>query len=353
MFSTIVNCTILQVCQKMRRIEMLSKIMDYFKNFSDKVIHFPRTRFMNASFEKQTKEYDEIKKFEEPVTLNSIKKVINQAKQDAFDECTKLNMIIDISNADYIQTDYSKDADSEDEDEHVDDSKVSAQSYEKSDDEDDFVDDVVPTELESFAALDKEGQFPLCLEEYKSISTKDSVVAVKNPRSGKVTFVKKTSLCWFFNNHRKLSSDRTLRVRESDFITPSPHGNISVISDIIQELETISIGDFCLFQIPNKPYLLIALVKSFANMKERTWKKFVYKKESIVLSEANSNTGIAAAWFEVNSADRSLQVFNPGVGYISVSNYRKTIPVPEIIDGKRSQISFSVYNSIKNEVKIL
>ena len=356
MLSTLVNCSVLEVCQKMKRIEMVSKIIDYFKNISTKIINFPTTRFMNASFEKQTEEFEEIKKFNDPVNLDSLKKIILQAKQDAFDESKSLNMIIDISNANYMQADFSKDVDSKD-DKDEEDEEINAFDFDEgfdNEDEDDFVDPVDPTEVQSFSKFDEDAQFPVCLEEYQNISPKDNVVAIKNPHSGKITVVKKASLCWFFDNHQKLSSDRIMRVRESEFIPPSRDGNISEIPNVVEELEQISIGDYCLFQIPKQSHLLIGLIKGFANLNESNWKKTAYKKQCVNLTEANKEkVGVAATWFAVTTYEKKLKVYNPGTGFIFISNYRKTIQIPEIISGKRNLIPDSVYDCIKNKVKII
>lgn len=172
--------------------------------------------------------------------------------------------------------------------------------------------------------------------------------------SGKIKVVRKDTLCWYFNKHRKLSSDRRVLVREADFIPPSRNENDGIMLDMINEKKTISISDYCIFKIPNKDFLVIGLVKSFANMKQPNWKKLAYFKKSVELSEENKKkVGFPASFFALRSEDKTLQLYNVGIGYISISNYCKTIPPPIVFNGKRNRIPDNIYHAIKDEVKII
>ena len=59
-FAMQVNCTVLEFQHKLNKLEMMSKIFAH--NFDGKTINFPRTRFLNASYEKQTESFEEFSK---------------------------------------------------------------------------------------------------------------------------------------------------------------------------------------------------------------------------------------------------------------------------------------------------
>ena len=83
-FCMSVNCTILEFKYKIKRLKMMAKILVH--DFEKDVIHFPRTCFLNASFEKQEILFEELSKYREineVITIDLIKRVLNDAKETA------------------------------------------------------------------------------------------------------------------------------------------------------------------------------------------------------------------------------------------------------------------------------
>ena len=72
--NTVVNCSVLSAIQQLKRIQFLSDITSFDFPLHDQEINFPRTRFLNASYEKQDKVYNEIPQFDDSVTILNIKK---------------------------------------------------------------------------------------------------------------------------------------------------------------------------------------------------------------------------------------------------------------------------------------
>ena len=75
-FSTVVNCSVLDALHKLEKIQLLADEDAHNFQQEKQTIHFPRTRFMNAFNERQTKMYPEMVRFDVPVSIDSVNEVL-------------------------------------------------------------------------------------------------------------------------------------------------------------------------------------------------------------------------------------------------------------------------------------
>ena len=95
-FSTIVNCSVLDALRKLENIQLLSDINAIDLKSEEINIHFPRTRFLNASNEKQQKSY----------VIDTIQRVVKEARKDAWHEMKQLDINVSLAVAYQFQVDF-------------------------------------------------------------------------------------------------------------------------------------------------------------------------------------------------------------------------------------------------------
>lgn len=208
----------------------------------------------------------------------------------AHNYCKKLGMLVNIFAASDIQLKFTKSTvgnslfndieDNEDDEDikeqvncHNEDSSVYDPKGENDEaDEDD--NDLGPSreEIQTFSGFDEETEFPECLEQNETnLSSDIRFVTIKDIQS-RTHLVRKSWLCWFFNNHHKVSNDRLKRVQEGNDKTKTTdfesHSHIHEPA----KRSIIRISDYCIFRILQKNYYLIGLVKGFANAARRNEK---------------------------------------------------------------------------------
>lgn len=390
-FSMIVNCTILEFSHKIKRLEMLATVVS--TEFEDFPLKFPASRFLNGSYEKQTEKFDILKQFDvtdNDITTQSIINVLEDARKMAEDDCKKLGMSIDISAASEIQLKFKETTfenrsfndveDDEDDEEIEEDEENNEDSLVEGDPEemnlfeenreenlevDESAGDVtngqipvsipVPSleELEIFSAYEDESEFPECLDtDETSISPEDRYVLIRDTNK-KVKKVRKSSLCWFFNNHHKLSSDRLRRVQQSDNSQRSINVDVQTHVIMPKKESTIRITEYCVFEIPEKNFHLIGLIKYFKIITEKSDKKRMYYKHDVeVCDENEEKIGVFAMWFTINRENRTLNVFPMEQhSYIPLKYYRMTIPPPIIVNNKRNVLEELTFEEIGYIVK--
>lgn len=396
-FSMMVNCSILGFSHKIKQIEMLATAASY--KFLDFPLEFPKPRFLNGSFEKQTDTFDVIKQFQEnnsEITVESIIKVLEDAKQMAIDDCKKLGMSIKIAAASEIQLKFKDSVvenqsfrdveDDEDDEDHNEEDEEDHNEEDDDNNEDPMLDEAlglaainrdqamdpdainflvenevandvtldnssVPSkeDLEFFSAFDEELDLPECLPDVPTLSSTGPFVAIKTTKDKlkKQKHVRKSSLCWFFNNHHKLSSDRLRRVQQSDISQKSIHSDVPSRVTMPNKESTVRISGYCVFEIPDKEINLIGIIKGFANVKEKTAKKRMYYKQDVDVNDENKeNIGVSATWFGVNLTDKTLKIFPMEHNYILLKHYQLTIPPPVLVNGKRNVLEESTVSEI-------
>ena len=326
-FSTVVNCSVLDALHKMERLQLMADI-NGFDFGPNETIHFPRTRFLNASNEKQVKTFPELKKIDDPVSIETIRKIILEAKNDAQNEIKHLGMKVPLTAADKIQVDFHETA-SEDFFDDIDAEDV--RRYEIADSNEI---DSVDKDVEILSVLDKTLNLPDFAEKFPYLKDDSPETVIKDSK-GNPEVVKKSSLCWFFSNkNKKLSSDRNIRVREAE------SRNITDIHRLeISELrrqEKFHINEYCLFKTADSESCLIGLISGFAYMNETTWKEIAYYKTFVEIGKSSQkNVGVLARWFVVDSDTRSLVLYPIKIhGYVDINQYKLSIPAPVQENGK-------------------
>ena len=356
-FSMVVNCTILEFKHRIKKLEMMAKVLAH--DFGEDNINFPRTRFLNGSYEKQEIVFEELNKYKdsnEEITLDFLIQVLDDAKRTAFADCIALNMRVDILSADKIQLKFKKDNNDvifldeeiEEEEEEILEVEEEPNGAEENFDEDIIEPPIEPEELQIFVGHDDDAdQFPECIDNRGRILPSDPLTCIRD-RRGNVKTIRKSTLCWFHNNNRKLSADRLVRVRECN--VPRNCDTIYPIIEMVQQLQIIYISEFCIFRMPEKDYYLIGQIKGFCNIKEATPKKRLYTKKFVEINEHNRlNIGCSAMWFAINHINKTLEVVPMQThGYLEISNYHITIPPPIFVNGKKNVIKDDVYVEIRN-----
>lgn len=323
--STVVNCNVSEAIRRLQKVQLLSDTNSSNFEAEGELIHFPRTRFLNSQNERQDKIYSEIPKFKDPVTIKTIKEVLSKAKKNAWADIKRLGMNEHISSAENIQTEFK--------------STTEDNTCDSIDEEDSRTFDVL--DEDETDSEDEDIQFltnpkldlPESDKKTKDVNETSAETFVMNS-SGKLKLVKKTSLCWFYdNNNVKLSSDRNSRVRESADREPYKVRDQEITG--ASKLNEIYIQDYCLFQSDDSNYCLIGAINGFGHMEKKTWTEIAYRKNHVNLEKYNNSKdknvvkiGVYARWFNVKP-DGSL-VLHPIKchGYIDIEQYRLTIPTP-------------------------
>lgn len=348
-FSTVVNVSVLGALRRIKQIQLLSEILAFgFDKLEHKII-FPRTRFLNASNEKQEETFEEIPRFPLPLTIESIKQVMSQARADARETAEALGMK-GAENAEYEV--HLKSIDSPDFTDIVDDEPDIQMHGDADDDEDD--DRPCDAELKILQNRRKPINLPDFSDNNKEVTPEGPTVVVIDSL-GNRKVVKKSSLCWFLDNRHKLSSDRLLRVKQGENKTTSFSHSEEVTGS--QKLDEIHTNDFCIFQTEHTSGMtgncVIGLVSGFGYMIKGTKSQRAYpqnyakiRPEKKTKEGEKKVLGVLARWFAVNPLDKSLSINTKFTqGLIPISQYRLTIPYPESVNG-RFCLDDNVYNEI-------
>lgn len=376
-FSTVVNCSVLSALHKVQRIQVMNDTLAYDWADDSEHIHFPRNRFLNGSFERQKSVYEELPSFDLPTSIETIKVVLDKAKSDAYKIVSELGMDVRKSTANKYQGKKASDSTRSSPSAHAQSSLVIT-SDEESDSEEidnttlEFLENSLnPINLREFA--DNEG----------NIGPSSNKVLVKDS-SGKVTVVKKSGLCYSLDcTNKKMSSDRLLRVRQSDDKIPITFRE-NKITDVKRERK-IYIQDYCVFKCIDSDDYLIGLICDIAFMaidegKKLKWKETTYRKSFVEVEDGEEKESVEeiedeeeeavktgkkgqkkrknvkktlsvfGRWFCVNPETRRLVLMSfDRQGYVPVRNYHLTIPPPELVNGE-FHICESVWNQISSLV---
>ena len=207
------------------------------------------------------KSYPEMIRIDKAVSMDSIKDVLMTAKMDAWNETKRLRMSVPIIVADDIQTKFHGNIPEnfcdiiEEEDIQQDEAVIEGEI--DSDDKD----------MRLLSDANSHLNFPDLEDNVKFLTPKDSITVVKDEK-GKLRYVKKSTLCWYFSNHnKKLSSDRNIRVKKCG---ANSFRNIyqAEVTETGRQNQ-IHKKDYCVFEIENSDKCLLRLISGFAYMKEK------------------------------------------------------------------------------------
>ncbi|CAG9814094.1 unnamed protein product [Phaedon cochleariae] len=143
-----------------------------------------------------------------------------------------------------------------------------------------------------------------------------------------IMVVRKSTLCWLFTKNRsKLSSDRTIRVRSEKKLDPTG----SVMSRPMKS-NIISIGDWCIFENNfkyKKTDFIIGCVLSFKYLSKKG-KQTEYAKHFVNISELNvkSSIGCLANWYDIEEDGGLSNSTMNKYGFCDISNYKISVPEP-------------------------
>lgn len=351
-YSTIVNCSVLEAINRLRKIQLQEDITIY--NFQEVGldINFPRKKFCHASFEtrqcsKNTSEIPNISNCD--INLESIRRTLDNAKSDAFSAITKLGMQVSIDEADNCDiknipddtSDIAQDIarETEEDCESVPDDLFTNEDYVDDDDNDEeFLNDV--DYLSNIRDLD----LPDCSKRVTSSDEKSPYLSVRN-HDGNEKLVRKSALCWLLNKGKqKLSTDRLQRVQQCE----ANKKNIYVCQEIdtVTEADEIQVGEWCLFKSEKTEDHLVGSILGFAYFDQKTWKKTEYSNDFAKIKGNVKNLGVLCHWYKVTE-DRNLHILPVLThGYIGIEYYRLTIPKPTF-ETDILRLTPSVYNVIK------
>ena len=159
-------------------------------------------------------------------------------------------------------------------------------------------------------------------------------------------YIRKSTAVWLFNEGERLSSDRLIRVRDSqpfDVLTTE-----HVQDDDLHVAETISTGDMCVFAIDKD--IKIGRVLQFAYLTEKQ-KKIRQCKDKTVAIKCNNEIGVLCTWFiKVPQLER---VFTLQSSPSSDTHFYVTLETYICTLGKSSLMSMETVRQITNETYAL
>ncbi|KAL1488717.1 hypothetical protein ABEB36_014516 [Hypothenemus hampei] len=223
-FSTVVNCSLLDVIHKVKRIQLQENISSL--DFSQLGINFnfPRGKYFHASFDIQNDNTASpspiLDKSDMIPSFETIKSIVEQAKTDAYKMITELGIIIEINSADNIQiqsvinqvidndNQYSSDEEDSILDESSDESFIINELLKDSRVELDVteISDVIcatsTSDLISLSSIEGTFVFPDNKTTKKQLDETSPFTVIKDSQE-KEYVVRKSSICWMFNDKSK------------------------------------------------------------------------------------------------------------------------------------------------------
>lgn len=270
--------------------------------------------------------------------ISEINSAINQAKLDAFSDVKSLGMIIEFNKCENVliknNSDIFEDIDDDPEnsEEQVLDSELPNQEDNSlnSDESAEFLKDLT-------VFLGVRGNLELKnYDKYKSHIGPQSKFIMVHDELGKEFVVRKSSLCWFFSgNSTNLSSDRLLRVRDSElekYNKKSSSKNNSLLF-YKKKCSEIYAGEWCIFERVDCKKHYIGNVLHFGYMTGATKRSLEYSSNYASVSGNTKDIGVLFHWYkpEGDPGNFVLVSFeNHGHGYINIDKYVYTIREPKI-----------------------
>ncbi|KAJ8686027.1 hypothetical protein QAD02_021820 [Eretmocerus hayati] len=374
-FARAVNCSVLEAMRISQRLQMLSDILAFdFTKYGER-IHFPRKNYLNPSCEKLTNmelcinvENDPI--FQNPLSVSSLDAVLRKAKEDAFTSFTKLgmkNVKIQVALKTHIQP-TTVDTDLDDhEQQDIDNpeeeiqfrnlagkpiaSTASEEMEEVLDDEERNDEGLMPLGFRQ----------PVQLKDYSlrhPIVKEDDPYLVLSDGHGPDKVVRKTGFIYMCaQDHNKLSSDRLVRVQQSEMDQRSYAQISRPVINSVGKLDEVFIFDWCLFKSADFDGCLIGFVLGFVYKEEKNWTKMSYSKKSVKVlgtvqgKNMDEKIGVQCDWYSLGEERNGRVVLEFDdtylAGYVGLDQYCTTIPTA-ILEGHQIFIPVTVSEVIKD-----
>lgn len=112
-----------------------------------------------------------------------------------------------------------------------------------------------------------------------------------------------------------------------------------------KKLDVIFKGDWVLFENPKSKKCLIGLVLSFPFFEERNWRNIEYTYEYAYIKNNKKNIGVLCSRFVVENC-QLLPADVSTHGFITINQYKLTIPKPKFTDEK-FYVDAQIYERIK------
>lgn len=252
--SMVANCTVSDAINRLQKIQLQHEIISTdFEEMGERII-FERTHNLNPSWDKQKNTIiTDVPDFSHlfPISEDSLKTVMEEALSAAKETINSFGM-----NAEQLKpTEISMDLINASKNDLLDDDEIQdtldINSTSPAQDNNHNKDDNDDDDISFFDNLNDDLQ----LKDYIGIFNPDDetspVVRVVDPRSGESKVVLKTTYCYCLQNEAtKLSSDRTVRVRQS-VVDKNPHGKSVEDIEIFTKL---FIGDWCIFKVTKNEF---------------------------------------------------------------------------------------------------
>ena len=268
--------------------------------------------------------------FLEPVNITSICAAMQKAKNDAFAAISNLGIQAKLEDANSIMSDIFSSEQADLTDEIFDEERDIEVRQAQNNVSEEF--DRIESGSEGFNVQeDFEGEISLkdYSTNYNIGQESSSLLEVVDSVSKK--FIRKTSYIWLLGKESaKLSSDRLERVKDTGNMKTTASGPITAI----QKLETISIGQWCIFSSSLDQRGLIGQVHDFGYMMEKKLKDIKYSGDSAYIARGTKILGVQCTWFDLHSnGNITIKKDILSHGYIDITSYVITIPPPVRMNG--------------------
>lgn len=328
-FSTIVNFSILECQQRVRRADY---ICDSQFNLKDTII-FPRAQ-------RKTK-----KATASPVFYPTLPEdyEIEYAVLDSFSRAKKRAIAFGMASASVKvpecflphvpMSDLAKEKsptpsyeeDLSDEEELVADDSDNVEEATHDQEQDDAVEDLLVVSTGS-----------LGLRSYSNVEVTESSPFVNvSDANGKPAAIRKSSYLYLCDGGDlegvlKLSSDRLLRVMQSKKTPQKTSLPTCHDLSVPHKEEFVAIGDWCAFKSEDKS-IAVGRIEAFRYLKGDTWKKQEYSELSAPTTPPTRNArglGVLCSWYSINKSKMLIPTSMDIHGFYNISNYICTLPRP-------------------------
>lgn len=371
-FSTVVNYSMLEIIQRIRRIQFLQDVVNDLKDS----YCFPRENVSRLGYSR-----NENNPSSENINDDDIEKIVMSALDDALETMKDVGITV-VSEDSYLsanvpviklldiyQPETSQKGTNEviNDDDLVDDPdsnnlvnyKLDSHNISLTSDllqcdteereiESLILDDLIDPNLINF--LDD-----LDLKDYNETKYESEDFFENSPfikvlfKSSKTMVLRKSSLCWLFSSKKtKLSSDRLLRVQQK--VLSSSESRTTLF--VPEQQSYVNLGDWCIFKCSSTSIsFMIGRILSFRYMKG-VGKKTEYSLSKVSVLEAKMNKGKFSClcnWYNMDNASGTISLSNQAHEFSDIGNYVVTIPHPTRVvnsDGHDCSVKFKFTEDI-------
>lgn len=350
-YSTVVNCSVLEALHKLRRIQLQEYVSVHQFHTDGEKLFFPRNKHLHAHYDEKSKYSsgsnppDVFFDSKIPVNIDTMHNALIKSKKDAHTAISKLGVKLDKKVADDLDVNEIDDLlvgdDVSDDDYHG--VEEEEEEVEEEEDDDDDEDDN-ESDLEKNKKEDEGINEPMEVDgDFET--RKMSQFLTRKRNDGEIEYVRKSTIVWQLNKTtNKLSSDRMVRVKESELMTQKK--NLVLCNG---KSDRIFVRDWCLFKRVDNDKSLVGYLLNFVYPDEKTWRKAEYSGKYANIEKNTKEIEVMCDWYAVNK-DRSLKLVTSYTrGYVPISNYKFTL-IPPVLENKKYLLSQETYSFVKSMI---